>query len=67
MPRGGGDSGLQGRGFRAAASFRLGVGICDPVQAHWSVTPQRGHSNLAAAPSSALGIQRSIFVWQPGV
>src|SRR5439155_636723 len=32
-----------------------------------STPPQRGHSTWAAAPSPAVGIQRSILVLQPGV
>ncbi len=59
----------QRRGLKAGAtaSFKLGVGACEPVHAHCMGSPQRGHSMRAALPSSGVSIQRSTFCWQPGV
>jgi hypothetical protein len=48
-------------------SLRSGVLDWVPVHAQSNVLPQRGHGILDAAPSSAVGIHRSTFTWQPGV
>ncbi len=58
---------LLGVKMPAFESFMFGVFCCEPVHAQVMTTPQRGHSIFAALPSSAVGIQRSILVWQPGV